>query len=84
MGRHVSESTSAWYARAVHVLQAALADEDAHWLRLVKGRPAEDDEHPPVLDRAYRDAVARVDRAQYELFEAAKARDMEQQLKPHR
>ena len=73
----MSESAEAWYARAVHDLQVALAEEDAHWSRLAKDKSAAD-EHPPVLDEAYMDAVERVNRAQYELFEAAKARNMGQ------
>jgi len=70
----VSESAETWYARAVHDLEVALAEEDAHWLRLVEGQSATD-EHLPILDEAYVDAVERVDRAQYQMFQAAKARN---------
>jgi hypothetical protein len=78
MGRHRSESTEVWYARAVHDLRVALAEEEAHWLRLVEGKSTAD-EHLPALDAAYMDAVERVDRAQYELFDAVQTREKEQQ-----
>ena len=79
MGRQVSESTEAWYARAVRELQVALAEEDAHWSRLVQGlSPANG--HLPILDEPYENAVERVNHAQYQMFEAAKARNLEQHL----
>jgi hypothetical protein len=74
MGAHMSESTEDnWFTRTVHDLQVALAEEEAHWSRLVKGQPAA--EQLPVFDAAYVDAVEHVDRAQYEMFEAMQARN---------
>ncbi len=80
MGRHAGESAEAWYARAVHLLRVARTDEDGQWSRVREGGPLAENWRVPILDHAYLSAVERADHAQREVFEAAKARNIEQPL----
>lgn len=78
MESKASETAECWNARAARELQAARAEEDWHWQRLVNGQSVSN--RQPVLDDAYIMAVERADQAKAEMLEAARALSREQAI----
>lgn len=73
MGAALNETPEQWYQRSVIAYRDAQSEEKRHWERLGFHRTTERGQPVPLIDDAFRDAMARANIAEADMLEAAQA-----------